>query len=89
MNAAKGWRYNVGINGKWEVLEIAEVDADIPGLCGPDGLALWNVKLDFTDGTMEKTWRETTIIAIALWTSMSELTSLLRKANRILSIRTR
>ena len=53
MWAARGLRYNVGINGKCEILEIAEVDADIPGLCGPDDLARWNMKLDFTDGTME------------------------------------
>ena len=53
MNATKGWRYNVGINGKCEVLEIAEVDVDIPGLCGPDDMARWSMKLDFSDDTME------------------------------------
>ena len=43
----------MGINGTNETIEIAEVDADVPGLCRPDDMARWNMKLDFSDGTIE------------------------------------
>jgi hypothetical protein len=46
------WIYPVGINGQTETLEIAEVDAAVPGLIGPDEMAAWGVKLDFTNGTV-------------------------------------
>ena len=46
------WIYPVGVNGKMETLEIAEVDAAVPWLIGPDEMAAWGVKLDFTNGTM-------------------------------------
>ena len=53
LQALKGWRYNVGINGRNEIFTIAEIDVQLPGLCGPDDMAKWNMKLDFTDGTLE------------------------------------
>ena len=45
--AVRGWNYNVGINGFNEEIQIAEIDADVPGLCGPDDMARWKMKLDF------------------------------------------
>ena len=53
IRAVRGWRYNVGINGNHETIEVAEVDADVPGLCGPDDMARWNMILNFSDGTIE------------------------------------
>ena len=53
IRSLRGRRYNVGINGRNEILTVAEVDAELPGLCGPDDLAMWHMKLDFTDGTLE------------------------------------
>ena len=42
------WKYPVGINGKNGYLLIAEVDAPVPGLIGPDEMAQWGIVLDFT-----------------------------------------
>ena len=53
IRSLRGWRYNVGINGRNEMLTVAAVDTELPGLCGPDDLARWHMKLDFTDGTLE------------------------------------
>ena len=59
--AVRGWNYNVGINGFNEEIQIAEIDADVPGLCGPDDMARWNMKLDFEDGTIQTHGRKTLI----------------------------
>ena len=53
MRSLGGWRYNVGINGRDEIFTIAEADASLTGLCGPDDMARWGMKLDFAVGTME------------------------------------
>ena len=47
IKAVRSWKYHVGINGTNETIKVAEVDADVPGLCGPDDMARWNMKLDF------------------------------------------
>ena len=53
IRAVRGWRYNVGINGNHETIEVAEVDADVPGLFGTDDMARWNMILNFSDGRIE------------------------------------
>ena len=59
----RGWNYNVGINGNDETIQIAEIDADVPGLCGPDDMARWNMRLNFDDGTIETYGRKRLIEA--------------------------
>ena len=50
--SSRRWVYPVGILGSNETLQIAEVDAAIPGLVGPDEMANWGVSLDFRDGSI-------------------------------------
>ena len=47
----------------YETIQIAEIDADVPGLCGPDDMARWNMKLNFDDGTIETYGRKRLIEA--------------------------
>ena len=41
-----------------KTIQIAEIDADVPGLCGPDDMARWRMKLDFEDGTIQTNGRK-------------------------------
>ena len=47
------WRYQVGINKRNEVFEIARIEVDIPGLFGPENMAQWNITVHFRSNMIE------------------------------------
>ena len=47
------WVYPVGVVGCELTVEVSSVDADVPGLPGPDELAKWDAKINFANGTFE------------------------------------
>ena len=53
LQSVRTWRYHFGINGRNETFEVAEVDADVPGLCGVEDMKKWDVKSNFPDHSME------------------------------------
>ena len=49
--SGRAWCYTVGINGTRCEVVTSEVDADVPGLVGPDEMAEWDAAISFRNGT--------------------------------------